>query len=191
MSGRRKLTQQERMEVYRKMGGHCAYCGCVLEYKDMQVDHVKALNGWSEEGSDTLDNMLPACRSCNHYKSAMSIESFRKMVENMPAALERDSVTYRNAVRFGLVTPNPHQVTFYFEKMQKVIHIDDLPDCETCNDPTKRRDGVIFDCPSPGEITPTYTCQNELCKRKWNAVGLFILRQCMAESEDNQNENYH
>lgn len=75
--------------------------------------------------------------------------------------------------------------------MAEIIYLDDLPDCETCNDPTKRRDGVIFNCPGPGEITPTYTCQNELCKRKWNAVGLFILRQCMAESEDSQNENYH
>lgn len=116
MANRRKLKQQERMEVYRKMGGRCAYCGCVLEYKDMQVDHVKPINGWSEEGPDTLENMLPACRSCNHYKSAMSIESFRKMVENMPTALERDSVTYRNAVRFGLVVPNQHPVVFYFER---------------------------------------------------------------------------
>ena len=30
--------------------------------------------------------------------------------------LERDSVTYRNAVRFGLVTPTPHPVIFYFER---------------------------------------------------------------------------
>lgn len=186
MANRRKLTQKERMEVYRKMGGHCAYCGCILEYKDMQVDHVMPLNGWSEEGADTLDNMLPACRSCNHYKSAMNLESFRKMVENMPTALARDSVTYRNAVRFGLVTPNPHPVTFYFEKMQKVIHIDDLPDCETCYDPTKRRDGVIFDCPGPGEITPTYTCENKSCQRKWNAVGSFILRREIADKEDKQ-----
>ena len=39
--------------------GHCAYCGCELEYKDMQVDHVIPINGWSEQGEDTLDNMLP------------------------------------------------------------------------------------------------------------------------------------
>lgn len=186
MKRRRKLTKQERLTIYRMMGGRCAYCGCRIEYKDMQVDHVMPLNGWAEEGADTLDNMLPACRSCNHYKSAMNLESFRKMVENIPTALARDSVTYRNAVRFGLVTPNPHQVTFYFEKMQKVIHIDDLPDCETCYDPTKRRDGVIFDFPGPGEITPTYTCENKSCQRKWNAVGLFILRREMADKEDKQ-----
>lgn len=62
MNQRRKLTKDERMAVYEKTNGHCAYCGCELEYKDMQVDHVIPINGWSEQGSDTLDNMLPACR---------------------------------------------------------------------------------------------------------------------------------
>ena len=39
------------------------------------------------------------------------------MVENMPDVLMRDSVTYMNAVRFGLVTPTPHPVKFYFEQL--------------------------------------------------------------------------
>lgn len=114
---RRKLTKDERMAVYKKANGHCAYCGCELEYKDMQVDHVIPINGWSEQGEDTLDNMLPACRSCNHYKSRSTLEGFRKMVENMPAVLMRDSVTYKNAVRFGLVAPTPRPVKFYFEQI--------------------------------------------------------------------------
>jgi hypothetical protein len=108
------------MEVYNKTGGYCAYCGCELRYEDMQVDHVVPINGWMEQGSDTLDNMLPACRSCNHYKSRMPLEGFRKMVENMPTALMRDSVTYRNAVRFGLVEPKPHSVKFYFEYLREM-----------------------------------------------------------------------
>lgn len=115
MNQRRKLTKAERLTVYNKTGGHCAYCGRELRFEDMQVDHVVPINGWSEQGSDTLDNMLPACRSCNHYKSRSTLDGFRKMVENMPAALIRDSVTYRNAVRFGLVMPTPHPVRFYFE----------------------------------------------------------------------------
>ncbi len=116
---RRKLTRSERWQVYDKCKGHCAYCGCNLEYKDMQVDHIIPLNGWSEQGADTLDNMLPACRSCNHYKSRSTLDGFRKMVEVMPDTLMRDSTTYRNAVRFGLVIPNKMPVIFYFEKMEK------------------------------------------------------------------------
>lgn len=182
LAKRRKLTKQERLEVYRKMGGHCSYCGCALKYEDMQVDHVIPLNGWSQSGSDTMDNMLPACRSCNHYKSTMSLENFRKMVENMPAALARDSVTYKNAVRFGLVVPNPHPVIFYFEKRKKIVPIDELPDCDACTDPTKKQTGVIFDCP-PGEISMTYTCENKSCRQKYDAAALYILRSTIPEDD--------
>lgn len=115
MNKRRKLSRSERIAVFDKTRGHCAYCGCELKFADMQIDHVVPINGWSEQGSDTLDNMLPACRSCNHYKSRSTLEGFRKNVENMPTVLMRDSVTYRNAVRFGLVTSTPHPVRFYFE----------------------------------------------------------------------------
>lgn len=122
---RRKLSKQERMTVYEKMQGHCAYCGCELKYEDMQVDHVIPLNGWKEQGTDTLDNMLPACRSCNAYKHRMPVEAFRKMVENMPRTLMRDCTTYRNAVRFGLVTPNEHPVVFYFERIGEAGEVEE------------------------------------------------------------------
>ena len=116
---RKRLKKSERMKIYSKTDGRCAYCGCELRYEDMQVDHIVPLNGWSQKGSDTLDNMLPACRSCNHYKSRSTLEGFRKMVEAMPEVLMRDSVTYRNAVLFGLVTPSKHQVKFYFEQINQ------------------------------------------------------------------------
>lgn len=114
---RKQLSRQERLQVYEKCNGHCAYCGCELPLKDMQVDHVIPLALISDDKSETFLNYLPACRSCNHYKSAMSLETFRRMIERMPDVLMRDSVTYKNAVRFGLVTPTPHKVEFYFEKL--------------------------------------------------------------------------
>lgn len=113
MSKRKQLTKAERFEVWQKMNGHCAYCGCELPFDKMAVDHVKPLyNG----GEDKLTNMFPSCRSCNHYKSTLTIELFRESVENFHTVLMRDSVAYKNAVRFGQVTPNPGKVTFYFEK---------------------------------------------------------------------------
>lgn len=112
---RKRLSAEERKQIYDMFDGHCAYCGCEITIKNMQVDHIEPLrNG----GTDTLDNMFPACRSCNHYKCTMTIEKFRKQVERMPYVLMRDSVTYKNAVRFELVIPNPHNVLFYFEKKQ-------------------------------------------------------------------------
>ena len=114
---RRKLSKAERKVVYDKCNGHCAYCGCELAYKDMQVDHVVAFNLIYDENTETMLNYLPACRSCNHYKNTSTLENFRKNVERFPEVLMRDSVTYKNAVRFGLVEPKPHKVVFYFEKL--------------------------------------------------------------------------
>ena len=110
---RRKLSKDEREVVYQKMDGHCAYCGCELKYDEMQIDHIIPLR---KGGADTLENMLPACRSCNHYKSTLDLEDFRTMIERMPETLMRDSVTYKNAVRFGVVIPNKTPVVFYYEK---------------------------------------------------------------------------
>ena len=40
---RKPIPKQTRLTVYNKCNGHCAYCGCKLEYKDMQVDHITAV----------------------------------------------------------------------------------------------------------------------------------------------------
>lgn len=112
---RKKLTKKERQQIHESFNKRCAYCGCDLAIKDMQVDHVKPLHNG---GSDTLDNMFPACRPCNHRKSTLDIEQFRESICNFPKVLQRDSVTYRNAIRFGVILANPHKIKFYFEKIE-------------------------------------------------------------------------
>ncbi len=114
MPKRKKLSKEQRMAVYNKFGGRCAYCGCELEYKDMQADHIEPLE---LGGADETSNLYPACRSCNHYKHTFTVEGFREALEHMPSVLMRDSVTYKIAVRFGMIKhiTNP-KVVFYFEK---------------------------------------------------------------------------
>lgn len=121
MVKRRKLTKAERMMVYNKTGGRCAYCGSEITLRQMQVDHLIPMEFYEAymamgQDLDQIDNFLPACRSCNNYKHTLTLEKFRTALERMPEVLMRDSVTYRNAVRFGLVTPTPHPVVFYFER---------------------------------------------------------------------------
>lgn len=113
---RKKLNQKERQLVYQKCNGHCAYCGCELEYKDMQVDHVTS---FYRNGEDNLSNYLPACRSCNHYKSTFTVEQFRDRIQTLPERMKRDSVNFKNLLRFGKISVNDKPVKFYFENIEK------------------------------------------------------------------------
>lgn len=110
---RRQLTKAERLKVYGKCEGHCAYCGCDITLAQMQVDHKQPI---SRGGTDVMGNYLPACRSCNNYKNTMTVEQFRMMAGRWHDALLRDSAAYRMAVRFGRIVPQMGKVEFYFEK---------------------------------------------------------------------------
>lgn len=116
---RKSIPKHIREQVYEKYNGHCAYCGIELEYKDMQVDHLVPIEGWSEQGDDSFDNLMPSCRMCNHYKRAHDLEYWRKMIEEIPKKLMRDSYIYRVGVRYDLVISNEHKVKFYFETVDE------------------------------------------------------------------------
>ncbi len=116
MEKRKRLSEQERLAVLQKTNWRCAYCGIELGFDGFQVDHVVPLR---MGGKDEMDNMLPTCRSCNHYKRGNSLEGWRRMLEQTPETLRRDNYTYRQAVKFGLVTPTPKKVRFYFEQLNE------------------------------------------------------------------------
>lgn len=118
------IPKKIREQVYAKYNGHCAYCGCELEYKDMQVDHIKSVyvstmqNGWVDTQDDSIDNLMPSCRMCNYYKQSNDIEGFRKVLNNMLMPNVRRPFIYRLAVKYGLVVENVKPIKFYFEKQQ-------------------------------------------------------------------------
>lgn len=110
---RRRLSAKERKNVYDMYHAHCAYCGTQITFRGMQIDHKQPLaNG----GEDVLENMLPACRSCNHYKHTLDIEGFRTYLEDIPKRLKRDCIAYQVGARFGIVKVGEPKVVFYFEK---------------------------------------------------------------------------
>lgn len=117
MAERKKLTKVQREEIYKKFDGHCAYCGRMIDYKDMQIDHVVPIHAWNEQecGTDDMDNLFPACRSCNHYKRAHSVETFRKMISEIPTKLARDNYIFKVGCNYGLFDCKPVDVEFYYE----------------------------------------------------------------------------
>ena len=40
---RKPIPKKVREQIYEKYYGHCAYCGCEIEYKEMQVDHIDSV----------------------------------------------------------------------------------------------------------------------------------------------------
>ena len=110
---RKKLTKEERIEIYNRFDGRCGYCGEKIDIKDMQVDHIVALR---VGGTDTLDNMICSCRSCNHYKSTYTLEIFKKQLQEIPNKLLRDSAIFRIALRYGLIEIKDKEIEFYFKE---------------------------------------------------------------------------
>lgn len=127
MTQRRKFTKSERTAIYAKCNAHCAYCGKQMPISEMQVDHMNPIR---RGGTNDMDNLMPSCRSCNHFKDVFTLEGFRKAVGGWCAVLMRDSVTYRNAVRFGQVMPTPKPVIFYFERMNRPMADAAAPDAK-------------------------------------------------------------
>ena len=114
------ISKKTRVAVYEKYDGHCAYCGKVIEYKDMQLDHMiprqrERFKKYTEEEIECFENYMPSCRRCNHYKRAHSLETFRQMIEEIPKKLFRDNYIYKVGLDYGLVSAHEQKVTFYFE----------------------------------------------------------------------------
>jgi len=111
---RKPISQKVRQEVLEKYSGRCAYCGCELTLKTMQVDHIDPVY---KSGADTLENFNPACRSCNFYKGALSLEQFRGVIKSLHERLKK-SFIYRSARRFEMVIEMPFK-KFFFEVFGK------------------------------------------------------------------------
>jgi 5-methylcytosine-specific restriction endonuclease McrA len=119
------MKKEIRKSVYDKYGGHCAYCGKEIAYKDMQVDHkVPIYRGYGtlvgvERGTDDIDNLMPSCRSCNFRKGTMSVDEFRDELVRQCKGIIKRSFQVRQSIDYGLISVNIHPITFYYEKINK------------------------------------------------------------------------
>jgi len=111
------MKKTERIKVYEKYDGHCAYCGKELVYKDMQVDHLEPrLNGLiSAEYVEKFENYMPSCRRCNHYKRAHSLKEFRQLLVTLHERLMKQYLD-KVAFDYNIIKIKPFGGLFYFEK---------------------------------------------------------------------------
>ena len=113
---RKSFSCKMREEVYAKCDGHCAYCGCEISMKEMQIDHLEPFyNG----GKDNIENLMPSCRQCNFYKSAFYLITFRSEIHKL---LERCKKLFivRLAIKYGILTVGNWDGMFYFERNKEI-----------------------------------------------------------------------
>lgn len=65
------LTHQEWEDRVQEFNGHCAYC--LKPFDNLQMEHMQPI---SKGGMHTLDNIIPACRSCNAMKGDRTLLEF-------------------------------------------------------------------------------------------------------------------
>lgn len=127
------MTKSGRKQVYEKCGGRCGYCGSQLDDK-WQVDHImsKTYCAWHKiPDVDSMNNLMPACRKCNHYKHSHHLESFRTFmlkfhkrlanipkITRVPRTEKRKEYMQDIADRYGITVDIPFSGVFYFETLK-------------------------------------------------------------------------
>ena len=120
----KRIPKRQREAVFNKYGGRCAYCGCELTLRTMQVDHIKAVyassleNNGVETQDDSLDNLNPSCRQCNFYKGTLDIEQFRKKIMTTLYETCQNTFQAKLAKKLGMLTVKQFD-KFYFERINE------------------------------------------------------------------------
>lgn len=110
------INKKTRERYTRSTGGRCAYCGRRLPTRICR----SIISGRCECGTkqtaaaDDASNLMPACRMCNHYKRANSLEVFRRYIAEIPRKLRSDYI-YKIGVAYGNVVENEKPIEFFFE----------------------------------------------------------------------------
>ncbi len=107
---RKYISKKLRDRVRAKYSGRCAYCGQTP--RAIHVDHIVPVN---QGGGDEIENLAPACQSCNGFKHDFTMDQFRRELQEQANKAKRYSTNYRFALRFGLVEETGKRIKFYFE----------------------------------------------------------------------------
>ena len=70
------ISKRTRFEVFKRDGFICQYCGGTPPGVVLEVDHIFPVhpkNKSEDPGSDTVDNLLTACKDCNRGKANVSL----------------------------------------------------------------------------------------------------------------------
>lgn len=120
-----RFSSKVKASVWQKTGGRCWYCGIqtnpfssgfkkIFVNKDFCIDHVIPRK---HKGGDELENLVPACWTCNNRKRDMTVEEFRKVISQYHGlATTQEFANWRKG-RWGF-GDKVTRLVFYFETLQ-------------------------------------------------------------------------
>ncbi len=96
-----------RYLVHSASDGACHYCGIELTKQNYATDHLIPR---SHGGTNDLDNLVPACQSCNSKKGTRTIQEWKTSLTKRKAECEKFLVWLES-------TPFvDEEMRFYFER---------------------------------------------------------------------------
>lgn len=113
----KKPLKKYRSLVWNKSNGYCYYCGELISPESMTIDHVVPE---CYGGTDSIENLVPVCKSCNSSKGSKTIEAFRVALTEREF-LKVHGVYFSDAQRFYLESQHGIRIevkpfTFWFEE---------------------------------------------------------------------------
>jgi 5-methylcytosine-specific restriction endonuclease McrA len=127
------MKKSDRIKIFEKYGGKCAYCGCDLT-KSWHADHIQPIvrdSKWDRKKgkfvnsgtcrypeNEILENFNPACSSCNIQKNSFTLEQFRSNIQGFLNSLNQYSTQYKFIKRYGLIEETGRELKFFFENFK-------------------------------------------------------------------------
>ena len=108
-----RYSKMKRELIHQKYSGKCAYCGKDITVKSMQIDHMTSKY---HGGTNDIENLMPTCRRCNHYKRAEDLEPFRETLKTLIYRLKKIYIV-NVAEDYGIMQYAEWDGLFYFEKV--------------------------------------------------------------------------
>lgn len=132
---RKRFSPKEREQIFLFTDSHCGYCGEKFEsIKEMQVDHILPVVQQNlVDDINDIQNLMPSCRSCNHYKRTFGLEGFRERMLTLHTRVCSHYIG-KVALKYRIVELKPFNGAFFFEKIKYK--------CDFCN-------RANFDKPGP------------------------------------------
>ncbi len=87
ISGKLRRSDVSRYLAIARQGNQCAYCGTAIMFSSCELDHIVPRKGAGS--TNTRNNLVAVCRSCNHAKGNLPFAVWAKQQPNPEISVEK------------------------------------------------------------------------------------------------------